>query len=129
MFSSHICDGCADGNFFYSGYGMNGGCIACSSPCTEFQDETITCSTKHDRTCTVKGTVLTILFLSKFISAHYQLRAHIIGFVYTPFPWPGGFVASCINEPYCTVDMALKSKLFITNLSVTKYAGIYWSIY
>ncbi|KAJ7336011.1 tumor necrosis factor-activated receptor [Desmophyllum pertusum] len=61
MFSSHICDGCADGNFFYSGYGMNGGCIACSSPCTIFQDETITCSTEHDRTCTVKGTILQVI--------------------------------------------------------------------
>ncbi|KAJ7335996.1 hypothetical protein OS493_013365 [Desmophyllum pertusum] len=47
--------------FFYSGYGMNGGCIACSSPCTIFQDETITCSTEHDRTCTVKGTILQVL--------------------------------------------------------------------
>ena len=83
IFSPHICEGCADGYFFDPGKGMKGGCCKCSSPCAIFEDETMPCSTEHDRKCTAKWKKPIILVLSKFISyntkGHISIGAQIIG--------------------------------------------------
>jgi len=53
-----VCDGCLDGYFLNPG---TEGCEECSSPCSFNKIETRPCTTDHDRTCSPKAFVPTIL--------------------------------------------------------------------
>jgi len=64
VYSKRVCDGCLDGYFLNPG---TEGCEECSSPCSFNKIETRPCTTDHDRTCSPKAFVPTILATSKFI--------------------------------------------------------------